>query len=83
MTLAPHHQTFRGNEASDGAGLCARYSTLRTEILCNAAVARIRQFLPTICAGAREVGIAVSVSLFCALPVGLVVVSRLLWESQF
>jgi len=69
--MTPHHQTFRGNEASDGAGLGAHsYSTLlRAEIL------------PTVRTFAREVGIAVSVALFCSVPV-LAVVIYSAWRGQ-
>lgn len=58
----------RGNSQSDGAPLRA-YSTLRAEIF------------PTVREFAREVGIAVSVSLFCVLPV-LAVVIYSAWRGQ-
>ena len=44
---------------------------------------RAGEILPTVYAGAREVGIAVSVALFCAVPVGIVVISRLWSLSEF
>lgn len=65
--MTPHHQTFRGNEASDGAGLGARsHSTLRA--------GEIRQ-------AAKELLIAMAVSMFCAVTVSAVVVGRMAWVS--